>query len=349
MLYENEFEKISKISSNPFIKDLIELNIIESADDLSFSDYLLLWLLTIEKLPSNEKKMEGNDFVDDYIEVNETITEEEYWNIMKRLEDSGFTIIKVLFEHAAFLITVRSKTGKLYKFKVFCKGGATVDDYEGNDYSESENDNEDSVESTFDNNNEKSELVEAENTKENNEPDDKTTELVDGDKTSKTTSTEKISETVCDEKTETSEKDTVVSPEVRAEINEKSNYSPEVNSYINSVEELEIYQKAGLEEVQINGRTCLIRSDIDMDQEVDEFGMTNADLIKEGYAPFDKNGHRIELHHIGQKDDAPLAELKFEEHRSSETYSILHDTNKESEINRSDFNNEREAHWKSRS
>ena len=144
MLYENKFEKISKISSNPFIKDLIELNIIESADDLSFSDYLLLWLLTIEKLPSNEKKMEGNDFVDDYIEVNETITEEEYWNIMKRLEDSGFTIIKVLFEHAAFLITVRSKTGKLYKFKVFCKGGATVDDYEGNDYSESENDNEDS-------------------------------------------------------------------------------------------------------------------------------------------------------------------------------------------------------------
>lgn len=135
---------------------------------------------------------------------------------------------------------------------------------------------------------------------------------------------------------------------MRAEINEKSNYSPEVNAYINSVEELEIYQKAGLEEVQINGRTCLIRSDIDMDQVVDEFGMTNTDLIKEGYAPYDQNGNKIELHHIGQKDDAPLAELRFEEHRSSETYSILHDTSKESEINRSNFDNERESHWKSR-
>ena len=87
-----------------------------------------------------------------------------------------------------------------------------------------------------------------------------------------------------------------------AEINEKSNYSPEVNAYINSVEELEIYQKAGLEEIQINGRTCLIRSDIDMDQVVDEFGMTNADLIKEGSAPYDQNGNKIELHGLKNTD-----------------------------------------------
>lgn len=343
MLYEDEFEIIA---SNPILKDLIELNIIESAESLSFSDYLLLWLLTQEKKPSDDKNKE-NDLSDDYIEVQEKITEKEYWNIQRRLEDSGFTIIKVLFEDTVLLITVRSKSGKIYKFKVFFKGGATMDDYEGNDYSEGEN--EDSVETTADNNDANTELVEAENTKDTNEPDDKTSELVEEDKTAEMTSTEKTDGTVNDENTESNENDSSVSPEVRAEINEKSNYSPEVNAYINSVEELEIYQKAGLEEVQINGRTCLIRSDIDMDQEVDEFGMTNADLIKEGYAPFDKNGHRIELHHIGQKDDAPLAELKFEEHRSSETYSILHDTSKESEINRSEFNNEREAHWKSRS
>ena len=139
-----------------------------------------------------------------------------------------------------------------------------------------------------------------------------------------------------------------VPEEVRAEINEKSSYSPEVNSYINSVEELEIYQNDCLKEIEVNGKICLIRSDIDMNQQVDDFGLTNADLIKEGYAPFDTNGRKIELHHIGQKDDAPLAELKFEEHRSSKTYSILHDSNKESEINRGHFDVEREAHWLSR-
>jgi len=136
---------------------------------------------------------------------------------------------------------------------------------------------------------------------------------------------------------------------IRAEINEKSTYSLETNAYMNSVEELEIYQKARLEEVSINGRICLVRNDIDMNLVVDDFGMTNADLIKEGYAPLDENGRRIELHHIGQKDDAPLAELKFEEHRSQDTYSILHDTAKESEINRTRFDNERQAHWEARS
>ena len=252
MLYEDEFEIIA---SNPILKDLIELNIIESAESLSFSDYLLLWLLTKEIKPSDDKN-KGNDLSDDYIEVQEKITEKEYWNIQRRLKDSGFTIIKVLFEDTVLLITVRSKSGKIYKFKVFSKGGATMDDYEGNDYSESEN--EDSVETTADNNDANTELVEAENNKETNEPDDKTSELVEEDKTAEMTSTEKTDGNVNDENAESNENDSSVSPEVRAEINEKSNYSPEVNAYINSVEELEIYQKAGLEEVQINGRTCLI-------------------------------------------------------------------------------------------
>lgn len=345
MIFEEEFETIA---NNPIIKDLIELDIIESIDDLSFSDYLLLWLLTNEEHSSDKDKNEEQSLDNDFIEVNEPITTKEYWVIKKRLEDNGFIITNVLFEAELLLITVRSKSGKLYKFKVFSKGGVTMDDYEGSDYSGSEVENVESSESNAESNDATTELVESEGTKENSEPDDKTSELVAEEK-----NTESISKA---DENENSEKDegevendtSDVSPEVRAEINEKSSYSPEVNEYINSVEELEIYQKAGLEEVQINGRTCLIRNDIDMDQEVDEFGMTNADLMKEGYAPFDKNGHRIELHHIGQKDDAPLAELQFEEHRSSETYSILHDTSKESEINRSEFNSEREAHWKSR-
>lgn len=343
------------IAYNPVIKDLIELNIIENIDNLSFSDYLLLWLLTMEEHPY-EKKNEEQESVDDYIEVNETITDKEYWIIKERLEDNGFIITKALFEDGILLITVRSKSGKSYKFKVYLKGGEIMDDYEGNDYSEGGSDesgNEDleeaadSVEAAADDIEAETELVEDENIEGTVESDDKSTELVEGDEAVEEAPSD-VEETSASGATESTEEESGVSPEVRAEINEKSNYSPEVNAYINSVEELEIYQKAGLEEVQINGRTCLIRSDIDMDQVVDEFGMTNADLIKEGYAPYDKNGNKIELHHIGQKDDAPLAELQYEEHRSVETYSILHDPSKESEINRSFFKSEREAHWKSR-
>lgn len=344
MLFDEELEVVE---NNPIIKDLIELNIIKNSDNLSFSDYLLLWLLTREE-QSSEKDDEKQASDNDYIEVDETITDKEYWIIKERLEDNGFIITKVIYEDELLLITVRSKNRKLYKFKVFSKGGATMDDYDGNDYSESESENEGSVEATVDTNDANTELVETVDMKETNEPDDINSELVDSDNVTEEMSSEKNDEESSSDRTETTEDESSVSPEVRAEINEKSNYSPEVNAYINSVEELEIYQKAGLEEVQINGRTCLIRSDIDMDQVVDDFGMTNADLIKEGYAPFDRNGHRIELHHIGQKNDAPLAELTFEEHRSSDTYSILHDTSKESEINRNDFSDEREAHWKSR-
>ena len=43
-----------------------------------------------------------------------------------------------------------------------------------------------------------------------------------------------------------------------------------------------------------------------------------------------------------------LAELTQEQHRSKENYSILHDTKKDSEIDRKAFDNERENHWKSR-
>ena len=61
-----------------------------------------------------------------------------------------------------------------------------------------------------------------------------------------------------------------------------------------------------------------------------------------------EDGEIIELHHIGQKNDGPLAELTPEEHRGKENYSILHDTAKESEINRDQFNKERSEHWKQR-
>ncbi len=135
---------------------------------------------------------------------------------------------------------------------------------------------------------------------------------------------------------------------VRVEINEKSNYSNEVNEKISSVEELEVYQEANLREENVDGRVCLVRDDIDWDQK-DEFGRTNQQRIEEDeLVPYNTNGEKIELHHIGQKDDSPFAELTQKEHRGKGRDTILHNKQKETEIDRPEYNKIRIAYWKSR-
>ena len=135
--------------------------------------------------------------------------------------------------------------------------------------------------------------------------------------------------------------------EQKDKIKEETGWSDEIIDAIGSMEEYQIYKDAGLIEAEIDGRKCLINPNIDMDQK-DAFGRTNKERMEQGLAPLEKNGNPIELHHIGQKNDSPLAELTQEQHRSKENYSILHDTKKDSEIDRKAFDNERENHWKPR-
>ena len=73
---------------------------------------------------------------------------------------------------------------------------------------------------------------------------------------------------------------------------------------------------------------------------------TNMDLIREGKAPFGPDGKRVNLHHVGQKSDSPLAELTDTEHKGND--SILHNKTKDSEIERTVFRDERKAYWQSR-
>jgi hypothetical protein len=123
-------------------------------------------------------------------------------------------------------------------------------------------------------------------------------------------------------------------------------WSPEIIEAISSWEEYEIYNNAGLKYAEINGKPCLIR-DIDMTQK-DEYGRTNKERMEQGLAPLDKNGNPIELHHIGQKPDSPLAELEREEHRGKGNDSVLHDKTKETEIDRAAFQKEKNEHWETR-
>lgn len=113
-----------------------------------------------------------------------------------------------------------------------------------------------------------------------------------------------------------------------------------------SEEEKAIYDGANLEKGEVNGREVLQRTDIDYDA-VDSLGRMNLERMQHGMPPL-VDGKPIELHHIGQNSDSPLAELTVEEHRGPGNDGILHDKTVESDIDRQEFKKEREDHWKER-
>ena len=133
----------------------------------------------------------------------------------------------------------------------------------------------------------------------------------------------------------------------KAKIKEETGWSDEIIDAIGSMEEYEIYKSAGLIEAEVGGKKCLIRNDIDWEQK-DAMGRTNKERAEQGLSPINKDGKVIELHHIGQHIDSPLAELTPEEHRGKGNDIILHDKTKESEIDRNAFAVERNIHWGAR-
>jgi hypothetical protein len=128
---------------------------------------------------------------------------------------------------------------------------------------------------------------------------------------------------------------------------ENLGYPDNVIDSIGSEAEANIYIDAKLEGRQVNGKDALIRTDINYEQ-ADAFGETNLERMAQGRAPLDAQGRPIELHHIGQKPDSPLAELSRAEHREGGNDNVLHNKQKESEIDREDFGKERQGYWKAR-
>lgn len=140
-------------------------------------------------------------------------------------------------------------------------------------------------------------------------------------------------------------------------------WSDEIVSAIRSKEEADIYLHAGLKESFVGGRPALIRTDIEWSDysirrntwlrnklaDYDKWAeYNNADLIGEGYPPRDRNGDPYELHHIGQRQDSPFAELTWAEHMGDGNNTILHQPGKESEIDREAFESEKSAYWQAR-
>lgn len=144
--------------------------------------------------------------------------------------------------------------------------------------------------------------------------------------------------------------------EERAKIKEETGWSDEIIESIQNMKQYEVLKNAGLKEVEINGRKCLIKENIDLDF-TDDDGISNRDRMARGLAPLDSGTKKpIELHHLGQKADSPLVELTEEEHRTGEyeggkkNQSLWHDNTVETSVHGegNTWNQERGAHWKTR-
>ena len=145
-----------------------------------------------------------------------------------------------------------------------------------------------------------------------------------------------------------------LSDEERLIIKKETNWSDEIIDYIKNMKQYEIYKKADLYEVIIDGKKCLVKN-IDMDYVDPKTGLTNRELMERGRAPYDSiTGEKIELHHMNQEYDAPLVELCENSEHGDGNDPILHPKKGESwrkdpELKGNYENKDRPNHWKERS
>ena len=135
----------------------------------------------------------------------------------------------------------------------------------------------------------------------------------------------------------------------RQEINSISPYSCEINESFGSYNEFYYLYNLGLKEAFVT-RKALIK-EIDLDLYIKCEGKTNRELMLSGKPPYthDDENCQVMLHHIGQKYDAPFAELTHEEHLMHGNNLLLHNNVEESWRNTNslekEFNKEREKYW----
>lgn len=140
--------------------------------------------------------------------------------------------------------------------------------------------------------------------------------------------------------------------EEKCMIARETGWSSEVINSIANMDQYNIYKNAKLHEVEINGRKCLCK-DIDYDYVDPKTGKTNRELMADGRSPIDsKTGEKIELHHMGQKYDAPLCELCENSEHGDDNHVILHPEKsswRQDKVLNNRFNNtDRPNYWKNR-
>lgn len=129
-------------------------------------------------------------------------------------------------------------------------------------------------------------------------------------------------------------------------IQKESKWSMDVIKDIQDLDQYKVIK--GMKEINIDGHRVLVPKDIDLNFKSklpDGTIVTNLDRINKNLSPIEAaTGFPYELHHMGQKANGTLVMLTRDQHRGN--YSILHTSNKASEIDRLDFAKVRNEIWK---
>ena len=133
-------------------------------------------------------------------------------------------------------------------------------------------------------------------------------------------------------------------------IKEISPYKDKVNEFIRNPDEvIKVYKPEHLQESIENGRIILKDNSIKPNLK-DAMGRTNLQRMEKGLAPIDDSGGPYNLHHIGQKMNSPLAELRDSIHKEYD--KVLHDKNMDTEIHNGEngkiWDKQRAEHWEIR-
>ncbi|WP_371919154.1 hemagglutinin repeat-containing protein [Pseudomonas sp. GW460-R15] len=104
------------------------------------------------------------------------------------------------------------------------------------------------------------------------------------------------------------------------------------------------------EPIQFNGNKVYQRNDLVDPSRVDsQTGLTNLDLMKNGLAPYGPDGKKVNLHHMLQTQDGPIAEVTQSFHQqNSGAIHINSGSDIPSGINRSQFEKWKKDYWRSR-
>jgi len=100
--------------------------------------------------------------------------------------------------------------------------------------------------------------------------------------------------------------------------------------------------------VEINGNKVYQRNDLFDPNAVDSRGRSNLQRMEKGLAPLDSNGQSVNLHHMLQKQDGPIAEVTQSFHKDNHSVLHINDNSIPSGIDRNEFNKWRSDYWKQR-
>lgn len=130
-----------------------------------------------------------------------------------------------------------------------------------------------------------------------------------------------------------------------ATIQQTSKWLLDAIKNIHSIEEYNIYKEANLIPTKLADGKLVFLKQIDWTL-TDAYGRTNVQRVGANLAPIDAAGTPLELHHIGQKADSPLAILSWAEHHSPGNYSILHYAEQGKDISDAAWNKQKQEIWK---